>query len=105
MQKSIFILLITLLMLVLSSLCCTSPKPDLSGTANPPFEGAPPEDAYISQSAPGIYGGQFVMAIPNEPRTFNVITANELSSTNVLYYHIFRPLIDYRNGGPDPDFD
>jgi peptide/nickel transport system substrate-binding protein len=45
------------------------------------------------------------MAQPNEPKRFNVITAGEVSSVAVLYYHLFRCLIDYKNGGDPPDYD
>lgn len=106
MKKSIFALFITLLIFAASCSSCTPPGgPASSGTPNPPFEGTPPQDAYVFQGEPGVYGGQWVMAIPNEPKRFNVITAVETSSNLVLQYHIFRPLVDYRNGGANPDFE
>jgi peptide/nickel transport system substrate-binding protein len=97
----VFILLVT----IIGSSCKPSGGPVSSGTPNPPFEGTPPEDAYVFQGEPGVYGGQWVMAIPNEPKRFNIITAVETSSNLVLQNHVFRPLVDYRNGGANPDFE
>ncbi len=106
MKKSSVIFFIIVLLVAAFGSSCTPPKaPTSSGTPNPAFEGAPPEDAYVFQGEPGVYGGQWVMAIPNEPKRFNIITAVETSSNLVLQYHIFRPLVDYRNGGATPDFE
>jgi len=76
-----------------------------SGTPNPPFAGEVPQDAYIFQGEPGVYGGQLVLDLKNDPATFNIITANDENSAYLLYYHVFRWLIDFRNGGDPPDFD
>lgn len=106
MKKSIFALFIALLIFVVSSSSCKSPGDSpSSGTPNPPFEGTPPQDAYVFQGEPGVYGGQWVMALPNEPKRFNILTAVETSSIAVLQYYVFRPLVDYLNGGATPDFD
>ena len=32
-----------------------------SGTPNPPFKGEVPQDAYVFQGEPGVYGGQLVL--------------------------------------------
>src|SRR5205085_5300180 len=76
-----------------------------SGTPNPPFAGEVPQDAYVFQGEPGVYGGQLVLDLKNDPATFNIITANDENSAYLLYYHVFRWLIDFRNGGDLPDFD
>jgi peptide/nickel transport system substrate-binding protein len=76
-----------------------------SGTPNPPFQGEPPQDAYVFQGEPGVYGGQLVLDLKNDPASFNVITITDENSAYLLYYHVFRWLIDYRNGGNPPDFD
>jgi peptide/nickel transport system substrate-binding protein len=102
MKKFILFFLVAV-MLVASS--CKPPKPNQTGTPDPPFQGEVPQDAYRFEGEPGSYGGQMVMAQPNEPKRFNVITASEVASVGVLYYHMFRCLIDYKNGGATPDFD
>src|ERR1051325_5439402 len=76
-----------------------------SGTPNPPFAGDPPQDAYVFQGEPGVYGGQLVLDLKNDPASFNIITIIDENSAYLLYYHVFRWLIDFRNGGDPPDFD
>jgi peptide/nickel transport system substrate-binding protein len=76
-----------------------------SGTPNPPFAGDPPQDAYVFQGEPGVYGGQLVLDLKNDPASFNIITISDENSAYLLYYHVFRWLIDFRNGGDPPDFD
>jgi peptide/nickel transport system substrate-binding protein len=102
MKKSILIFLIATLIALAS---CGPRTAKDSGVPDPPFQEAPPQEAYRFQGEPGIYGGQLVMAQPNDPKRFNVITASETTSLAVLYYHLFRCLIDYRNGGDNPDYD
>lgn len=104
MKKFIPFFLVAIL-LAASSCKSGSPGPQRSGTPDPPFQGQTPQDAYRFEGEAGIYGGQLVMAQPNEPKRFNVITASEVASTTVLYYHLFRCLIDYKNGGATPDYD
>src|SRR2546423_9238469 len=76
-----------------------------SGTPNPPFAGDLPQDAYVFQGEPGVYGGQLVLDLKNDPATFNIINVTDENSAYLLYYHVFRWLIDFRNGGEPPDFD
>jgi len=76
-----------------------------SGTPNPPFAGDLPQDAYVFQGEPGVYGGQLVLDLKNDPASFNIINITDENSAYLLYYHVFRWLIDFRNGGDLPDFD
>jgi peptide/nickel transport system substrate-binding protein len=76
-----------------------------SGHPDPEFKGDVPQDAYVFQGEPGVYGGQLVLDLKNDPAAFNIITANDENSAYLLYYHVFRWLIDFRNGGNPPDFD
>jgi peptide/nickel transport system substrate-binding protein len=76
-----------------------SDKPD------PPFEGEVPQDAYQFKGEPGSYSGQLVLDLKNDPASFNIITVSDENSAYLLYYHVFRWLIDFRNGGDPPDFD
>jgi peptide/nickel transport system substrate-binding protein len=83
-----------------------SSKPnELTGEPNPPFQGEPPEQAYIFEGGPGKYGGQLVLDLKGDPRTFNIIQVSDENSAYLLYYHVFRWLIDFRNGGNPPDYD
>jgi peptide/nickel transport system substrate-binding protein len=100
-----FILLFLLAALTIASSCKRDEQKQLTGNPDPPFQGDVPQEAYKFEGEPGTYGGQLVMAQPNEPKRFNVITAGEVSSVAVLYYHLFRCLIDYKNGGDPPDYD
>jgi peptide/nickel transport system substrate-binding protein len=102
MKKFILFFLITILIIASS---CKSRIPKQTGNPDPPFQGVVPQDAYKFNGEPGIYGGQLVMAQADEPKRFNVITASEVTSVAVLYYHLFRCLIDYKNGGETPDYD
>src|SRR5215216_5905807 len=76
-----------------------------TGTPNPPFQADPPQDAYVFQGEPGVYGGTMVIDIIGDPRTLNIIRATDNIATHLLWYHVFRCLIDYQNGGDPPDFD
>ncbi|MEK6301186.1 MAG: hypothetical protein AABO41_10730 [Acidobacteriota bacterium] len=57
----------------------------------------------------GAYGGTLTLATANDIKTFNVIVAAESASNDILWGHVFRCLIDYRNGddsqpsGPSPN--
>lgn len=42
-----------------------------------------PPDAKVSECEPGVRGGQFVLATFADPKTFNLMVANETSSTDV----------------------
>ena len=55
----------------------------------------PPEEPLIRQlPAAGKYGGRFVQAETNNPRTFNAMMANETSSTDITD-RLFGFLVDY----------
>lgn len=76
-----------------------------AGVPNPPFQGEIPEEAYVYEGEPGVYGGQIVLELKNDPRTFNIILASDENTAFLLQYHVNRWLIDYRNGGDPPDYD
>lgn len=76
-----------------------------TGGPNPPFEGELPQDPYIFQGEPGVYGGQIVLELKNDPRTFNAIIATDENTAFLLQYHVNRWLIDFRNGDDPPDYD
>lgn len=102
MKKFILFFLIAAITMASS---CGPPIPPNTGNPDPPFQGEVPQDAYRFEGEPGIYGGQLVMAQPNDMQKFNVITADDVASLDVLWYHVFRCLVDYRNGGDNPDYD
>ncbi|MEW6127119.1 MAG: ABC transporter substrate-binding protein [Acidobacteriota bacterium] len=105
MKKSLYTILIALLIFAASCASC-SPKPPKSTNApNPPFEGETPQEAYQFPGETGTYGGQLVMASPDDMQKFNIVTADDVPSTFVLWYHVFRCLVDYRNGANPPDYD
>jgi peptide/nickel transport system substrate-binding protein len=96
---------VALVVLTLSAACKPGGSGGPSGTPNPKFEGEAPQDAYLFQGEPGVYGGQLVLDLKNDPVTFNIINVVDENSAYLLYYHVFRWLIDFRNGGDPPDFD
>ena len=102
MQK---LALLVLILLPALGVSCGRKAPVTAGAPEPPFAGEAPAEAYVFQGEPGVYGGQLVLGTPNDMKSFNVITATEVSTTDVLWYHVFRCLVDYRNGDPTPDYD
>jgi peptide/nickel transport system substrate-binding protein len=76
-----------------------------TGSPNPPFQGEPPQDAYVFEGEPGVYGGTMVVELVGDLRTLNIIRATDNIATYLLWYHVFRCLIDYQNGADPPDFD
>ncbi len=76
-----------------------------SGTPNPQFKGDVPQPPYVYKGPTGVYGGQLVLALPDEIGTFNIIRATDQASADVTWVHIFRCLVDYRNGDDPPDYD
>ncbi len=62
-----------LLALIIIGGCGPTRSQKASGTANPPFEGQTPEDAYVIDSEPGSYGGTLVLGLPGNPKTFNIV--------------------------------
>lgn len=100
------IVVIAAMIITMAVVACGPHKnPATSGTPNPPFEGEKPQDAYVFQGEPGIYGGQMVLDLKNDPRTFNVVLTTDENTAFLLYYHVFRWLIDFRNGDNPPDYD
>lgn len=76
-----------------------------SGTANPPFQGELPQDAYVYAGETGVYGGTLVLSVPDDPKTFNIVRVTDNNTADILWFHVFRCPVDYRNGGDPPDFD
>ena len=57
-----------------------------------------PEDALIVDTPSlGKHGGRFVFAITGNPRTFNAMMANEVSTTDITDHHLFTYLVHYGN--------
>lgn len=93
-------------MMALMALACTNkPQGPVSRSADPPFIGDPPEQAYVYEGEPGLYGGRFVLAQPSDTVTLNPITATGTNSTHPIHVHVFRCLVDYRNGEDPPKYD
>lgn len=85
--------------------CNNAPSGDQGRVPNPPFIGAAPEEAYIYEGEPGVYGGELVLAQPSDPKTFNPITASGTNTTHPIHVHVFRCLVEYRNGEDPPRYD
>lgn len=100
-----FILCAAIFVLIANAACWRNGSGGKRGTPVPPFEGEAPQDAYLFKGTPGIYGGQLVLDLKNNPASFNVITATDENTAYLLWYHVFRWLIDFRNGDDPPDFD
>jgi peptide/nickel transport system substrate-binding protein len=96
---------VVLATLIASAACFQNGQRGATGVPDPPFEGAPPEDAYVYNGEPGAYGGTLTLATANDMKTFNVILAAESASNDILWVHLFRCLIDYRNGDDPPGYD
>lgn len=64
---------------------------------------APEEPLVTAMAEPGVHGGRFRMGVPNTPKTFNPVLANEQSS-NEVSARLFTTLtdIDYHDGGDVP---
>ena len=75
-----------------------------SGTANPPFQGDLPQDPYVYAGETGVYGGTLVLSVPDDPKTFNIVRVTDNNTADILWFHVFRCPVDYRNGGDPPDF-
>ncbi|HEY1663902.1 MAG TPA: ABC transporter substrate-binding protein [Verrucomicrobiae bacterium] len=72
--------------------CGKSSSPALSenSATNYPL----PEPPVVDNCRPGIPGGRFVIADFGDPKTFNPITANEVSS-EAIYQHLFASLLGF----------
>lgn len=91
---------------MLAAAACTGSAPRVaSGKPDPPFEGEPPQDVYKYTGETGVYNGTLVLELPNDIRTLNVIRATDNITTYVLWYHVYRCLIDLRNGDNPPSYD
>ncbi|MGH7991503.1 MAG: ABC transporter substrate-binding protein, partial [Limisphaerales bacterium] len=53
-----------------------------------------PDPPLVADCQPGIPGGRFVVASPSDPKTFNPITANEMSSINIIRL-LFASLLNF----------
>jgi len=79
---------------------CKSPSaPIRTATAapNPPFAGQAPEDASHTDEEPGRYGGTLALALPQNPRSFNPILANETSTFMVINQVVYKALTEFDN--------
>lgn len=105
MKKSTLLFFILPLLLVAGCRSANNQNSNAAATPNPPFVGEAPAEAYVFEGEPGIYGGQLVLATPSDMKSFNIVTATEVSTTDILWYHVFRCLVDYRNGDATPAYD
>jgi peptide/nickel transport system substrate-binding protein len=91
---------------LLSIASCTRSEPAApTGAPNPPFQGDPPQEAYLYKGETGSYGGTMVLGLQTDIGTFNVIRATDDITAGLLWYHIYRTPIDFLNGGDPPDYD
>ena len=99
MTRSRIIVLVCILALLTGALACSSKgrTRGSTGVADPPFRGAVPEDAYVTDASVGSYGGTLVMAIPSNPKSFNPIVSVETSTAWVINNVVFKALTDYDN--------
>ena len=76
------------LLLLLSLLCLPAcGKKESPDKAAPKVAAAPlPEKPLVSQCEPGVHGGRLVIATFGDPKTFNPITENESSSTDIIRF-------------------
>jgi peptide/nickel transport system substrate-binding protein len=103
-QMRRYLAVLTVAALLISSCARVSPR-GAGGSPDPPFQGAPPRQPYIYGGEPGVYGGSLSLATPTDMKTFNVITATESASNDILWGHVFRCLVDYRNAGDPSGYD
>lgn len=75
-----------LLVLALVGLASCGRKSSDIGTAPPESDAPLPEPPLVANVEPGRYGGRLVIAVFGEPKTFNPITANESSSTDIIRF-------------------
>lgn len=62
-------------------------KVDAPGASSAPVDKYPlPEPKYVADCEPGIPGGRLVIATIGDPKTFNPITANESSSSDIIRF-------------------
>ncbi|HXG93928.1 MAG TPA: ABC transporter substrate-binding protein [Blastocatellia bacterium] len=63
------------------------------------------QPVYTYQGEVGTPGGTLVLELQTNISTLNVITATDNITTYVLWYHLYRCLIDFRNGDDPPQYD
>ena len=95
-MKKLISLSLLLALLIIGGCGPTRPQ-KASGTPNPPFQGTTPEDAYLTNSEPGVYGGTLVLGLPGNPKTYNVVTIAEVLSAWVLAGPVYKALVDWDN--------
>jgi peptide/nickel transport system substrate-binding protein len=66
---------------------------------------APAAPVYTFEGEAGTPGGSLVLELPKDIKTLNVIRATDNITTYVLWYHMYRCLIDFRNGEDPPRYD
>ncbi|MFY9556661.1 MAG: ABC transporter substrate-binding protein [Blastocatellia bacterium] len=96
---------VLLIAMIVAGGCRGNAPGGVTGIANPPFEGDPPQDAYIYTGETGVYGGTLVLSVPDDPKTFNIVRGSDSATADVLWFNVFRCPVDYRNGGNPPDYD
>ena len=94
MHRGVFALVLASAVLALFGSGCTKQTASSHPNANIPL---PIDTLTYAVDEIGTYGGRFVMAQTAAPRTFNVVMANETSSTDVTSGRLFTTLIDYDN--------
>jgi peptide/nickel transport system substrate-binding protein len=68
-----------------------------SGVPSPPFEGEPPEEAYVFKGTPGTYGGTLVFSAISDPKSWNPITSSETSTTAITNGPVYIPIFGFDN--------
>jgi peptide/nickel transport system substrate-binding protein len=58
---------------------------------------ARPEGAMVVPTASGIYGGRYVATVRQDPKTWNALIANEVSTTDITGGMLFEPLTAFNN--------
>ncbi|HWX42231.1 MAG TPA: ABC transporter substrate-binding protein [Blastocatellia bacterium] len=92
------IALIFLCCVLVSGACKSHPDgAAATGKPVPAFLGDVPEDRYLDESDPGVYGGQLVIALPANPKTFNPVTAASTTTLLLVGNVIYKALTDFDN--------
>jgi hypothetical protein len=76
----------TVFVLALAGLASCGKKSSNESSTSRPSNAPLPEPPLVANCEAGIYGGRLVLATFGEPKTFNPITANETSSTDIIRY-------------------
>jgi peptide/nickel transport system substrate-binding protein len=90
-------LVIGLLVVAACSACKNASHNAPTGKPVPPFVGELSPDAQVEDITPGNYGGTLIIATPNNPRSFNPVTALETPSLWVIGDTIYKSLTGYDN--------